>query len=180
MIIKIIQTLLLISLYLTSSQVLGQDTIVEETLNEKATTKEIVESKSDTLDKVKIPGELEKESANNPPEVGKHVMANMNAGNMILSLLMVLVLIVICAYLLKRFNFAQQGGVSPLKVVTSLSLGAKERVIVVQVGEQQLLLGVTAQQITLLEKLTEPLVQQSATSTELPKNLLSFLATKKL
>ena len=47
-------------------------------------------------------------------------------------------------------------------------------------GEQQLLLGVTAQQITLLEKLEEPLVEQKNTNVDLPKNLLSFLVTKRL
>jgi len=176
--IKILHTLLLISCYLFSSLVLGQDTMVEETLNEKAVTKEVVNN-GDTREKVNMVGEAEQGIVNNTPEVGKHVMANMDAGNMILSLLMVLMLILVCAYVLKRFNFAQQG-VSQLKVVTSLSLGAKERVIVVQMGEQQLLLGVTAQQITLLEKLTEPLAPQGSNSTELPKNLLSFLATKKL
>jgi flagellar protein FliO/FliZ len=112
------------------------------------------------------------------PQVGKHVMANMNAGSMIISLLMVLVLIVICAFVLKRFNFAQHG-ISQMKVVTSLSLGAKERVVVIQVGEQQLLLGVTHQQITLIEKLSEPLVTQGLNTAALPKNLLSFLVTKK-
>lgn len=112
------------------------------------------------------------------PQVGKHVMANMNAGSMILSLLMVLGLIVICAFVLKRFNLTQQS-VSQLKVVTSLRLGTKERVMVVQVGEQQLLLGVTSQQITLLETLPETLPQQNNKAAELPKNILSLLSSKK-
>jgi flagellar protein FliO/FliZ len=115
---------------------------------------------------------------NDSPEVGRHVMANMDAGSMILSLLMVLALIVICAFVLKRFNLTQQG-VSQLKMVTSLSLGAKERVVVIQAGEQQLLLGVTAQQVTLIERLEKPLVAQTMKTTELPKSLISFLSAKK-
>ena len=126
-----------------------------------------------------LPVSSETNNASKTPQVGKHVMANMNAGSMILSLLMVLVLIIICAFVLKRFNFAQQG-VSQMKVVTSLSLGTKERVVVIQVGEQQLLLGVTSQQITLIERLAEPLVNQGVNTADLPKNLLSFLATKKI
>ncbi|TYK65617.1 flagellar biosynthetic protein FliO [Colwellia echini] len=115
------------------------------------------------------------------PQVGKHVMANMNPGSMILSLLMVLGLIIVCALILKRFNLTQQG-VSQLKVVTSLRLGTKERVIVIQVGEQQLLLGITGQQITLLDKLAEPIHTQADKNTNvtLPKNILSFLASKKI
>ncbi|AAZ28689.1 flagellar biosynthetic protein FliO [Colwellia psychrerythraea] len=115
---------------------------------------------------------------NDKPKVGSHVMANMDAGSMILSLLMVLALIIICAFVLKRFNLTQQG-VSQLKVVTSLSLGAKERVVVIQAGEQQLLLGVTAQQVTLIERLEKPLATQTMKATELPKNLMSFLLAKK-
>ncbi len=112
------------------------------------------------------------------PQVGKHVMANMNASSMILSLLMVLVLIFICALILKRFNLVQQG-VSQLKMVASLSLGSKERVVVVQVGEKQFMLGVTSQQINLIETLPEPLLTKPKGSIDLPKSILSVLSTKK-
>jgi flagellar protein FliO/FliZ len=112
------------------------------------------------------------------PQVGKHVMANMNASSMILSLLMVLVLIFICALIMKRFNLVQQG-VSQLKMVASLSLGSKERVVVVQVGEKQFMLGVTSQQINLIETLPEPLLTKPQGSIDLPKSMLSVLSKKK-
>lgn len=115
---------------------------------------------------------------NDAPEVGKHVMANMDASSMILSLLMVLALIIVSAFVLKRFNIAQQGN-HQLSVVTSLSLGAKERIVVVKVGEQQLLLGVTAQQVTLLEKFAEPLIEVKSSPTDVPLNIVSFLSTIK-
>jgi flagellar protein FliO/FliZ len=111
------------------------------------------------------------------PQVGKHVMANMNASSMILSLLMVLVLIFICALILKRFNLVQQG-VSQLKMVASLPLGSKERVVVVQVGKQQFMLGVTSQQINLIETLPEPLLTKPKGSVDLPKSMLSLLSPK--
>lgn len=108
------------------------------------------------------------------PEVGKHVMANVDAGSMVLSLLMVLALIIISALVLKRFNLAQQN-TKQLSVVASLSLGAKERLVVVQVAEQQLVLGVTAQQITLIENLAEPIVATTETSLPMAGNVLAFL-----
>ncbi len=108
------------------------------------------------------------------PQVGKHAMANIDAGSMILSLLMVLALIIISALLLKRFNIVQQGG-SQLKVVDSLSLGAKERVVVIQAGKKQLMPGVTPSQVTLLESLDEPLPERSSHSTEMPSSVLKFL-----
>lgn len=108
------------------------------------------------------------------PEVGKHVLANMNASSMILSLLMVLGLIIISALVLKRFNLTQQNS-SQLKVIASLSLGTKERVIIVQIGEEQLVLGVCPQQISLLKNLETPIDIQAGKPLALTGNVLSFL-----
>lgn len=108
------------------------------------------------------------------PQVGKHVMANMDASSMILSLLIVLALIFISAIVLKRFNLTQQSS-NQFKVIASLSLGAKERVVVVQIGEQQLVLGVSPQQISLLKNLEKPLDVQVGKPLALSGNVLSFL-----
>ncbi len=107
-------------------------------------------------------------------QVGKHAMVNMDAGSMILSLIMVLVIIFVSAIVLKRFNLLQQSS-NQLKVIGSLSLGAKERVVVVQVGEQQLVLGVCPQQVTLLKDLEHPLDIQLGKSVPLAGNVLAFL-----
>ncbi|MGB1198206.1 MAG: flagellar biosynthetic protein FliO [Thalassotalea sp.] len=111
-------------------------------------------------------------------QVGKHANANLDASSMILSLLMVLALIVISAFILKKFNLTAKS-VAGMKVITSLSLGPKERLVVVEVQNQQLLLGVSAQQITLLKTLEEPLSTDSlattANVTNFNNTLLSFL-----
>ncbi len=114
------------------------------------------------------------------PEVGKHVMASTDAGSMILSLLMVLALIGVCAFVLKRFNLAQQN-TGQLKVVASLSLGVKERLVVAQVGDEQLVLGVTSQQITLIKNLEEPLNPKQADKTSpVSNNIFSLLKNTNL
>lgn len=142
-------------------------------LAQEATT----ESKITQVEKPQEQNEpLSKETT---PQVGKHVMANMNAGSMILSLLMVLGLIIISAIVLKRFNLTQQNS-SQLKVVANLSLGAKERIMVVQVGEQQLVLGVSPQQISLLTNLETPIEPQMSQSLALSGNVLSFLNKNKI
>jgi flagellar protein FliO/FliZ len=107
------------------------------------------------------------------PVVGKHSGANMDAMSMIVSLLLVLGLIVVCALLVKRFQPMIQMN-SGLKVVSSLSLGAKERIVVVQVGDKQLLLGVTSQQISLLENLESPLQKDASPSSDINSSLLSL------
>jgi flagellar protein FliO/FliZ len=161
-----------------SDNVIVQQALAQQALSQKAIVPQGEVDKDIVKQESTLPAVVLHEQPRKTPEVGKHVMANMDAGSMILSLLMVLALIVLCAFVLKRFNLTQQG-VSQLKVVTSLSLGAKERVVVVQAGEQQLLLGVTAQQVTLIERLSEPLPSQKANTVELPKGVLSFLLAKK-
>ncbi len=110
-------------------------------------------------------------------EVGKHVAANMDAMSMILSLLMVLAVIVISAIILKRFQGVQQS-FNGLKIITSLHLGSKEKLVVVQSGDKQLLLGVTSQQITLLETLEKPLVTGQDNSFDFSHSLAKFLKQK--
>ncbi len=183
MIIKKIRIFLAISCYFLSLLALAESNATENIPNEKFAVAQAIGQKflvdNDTgPEGVTRPVFLDGKTVKNSPEVGKHVGANMDPGSMILSLLMVLALIISCAFVLKRFNVSQQG-MSQLKVITSLSLGNKERLMVVQVGEQQLLLGVTGQKISLLEKLSEPLAQQSINTADLPKNILSFLLAKK-
>ena len=208
MILKTLRILLAFSCCLLSTMVLAQENSSQSKLINSAVTENVVNDdvasqqgvdlqdntqqsanvnstiQQDSLEKISDQQGLAQQASgaqilnNDSPEVGRHVMANMDAGSMILSLLMVLALIVICAFVLKRFNLTQQG-VSQLKMVTSLPLGAKERVVVIQAGEQQLLLGVTAQQVTLIERLEKPLVTQTMKTTELPKSLISFLSAKK-
>ena len=96
--------------------------------------------------------------ATKAPEVGKHVMANTDAGSMILSLLMVLALIFISALVLKKFNFTRQQS-EQLKVVASLSLGVKERLVV-----------------ALIKSLEEPIVpSQPENPSALTGNIFAFL-----
>jgi flagellar protein FliO/FliZ len=85
--------------------------------------------------------------------------------SMIVALALVLGLIMAIAWLLKRFAPSiVPANHSRLRVVASLSVGQKERVVVVQAGEQQLVLGVTAQSINLLEKLEQPLPEVASNS----------------
>ncbi|GIU33363.1 flagellar protein [Shewanella hafniensis] len=76
--------------------------------------------------------------------------------SMLGGLILVLLLIFALAYLLRRFNLVPTtNGV--LKTIAVTSLGQKERLVLVQVGEQQYLLGVSSQQVSLIDKLVEPI-----------------------
>jgi flagellar biosynthetic protein FliO len=75
----------------------------------------------------------------------------------LLSSLFVLGLIVVLAWGLKKSRLVPQIGRPDFKVLHSLPVGYKEKLIVVTVGDQQLLLGVTAQQISFLTEIDPPL-----------------------
>lgn len=107
-------------------------------------------------------------------EVGKHATLNTDAPTMILSLLLVLLVVVGSAFILKKFQVTTQG-TTALKVVTSLHLGTKEKIIVVQVGDKQHLLGVTATQITKLDTLEQPIELGKDTTQLFDNSVVSML-----
>jgi flagellar protein FliO/FliZ len=76
---------------------------------------------------------------------------------LILGLLFVLFCIVALAWLAKRVNRLQSSSDGSLQVLGGISMGARERVVLVQVGSTQLLLGVAPGQINMLHQLEQPL-----------------------
>ena len=73
-----------------------------------------------------------------------------------LALLAVVVFIFFLAFLMRKFSFHQGGG-GQIKTVASIMVGTRERIAVIQVGEEQHLIGVTSQNINHLAKLENPL-----------------------
>lgn len=73
-----------------------------------------------------------------------------NILQIIFSLLLVLAAIVLVAWLLKRMNLAQQGSGNLLKVLGSVAVGQRERIVLVEVNETCLVVGVGPGQIRTL------------------------------
>lgn len=86
-----------------------------------------------------------------PIEKGSALMA---LSNMMGGLILVLVLIFVLAYIVKRLNLVPASN-GVLKMVAVTPLGQKEKVVLIEVDGQQYLLGVTAQQVNLIDKLDE-------------------------
>lgn len=85
------------------------------------------------------------------------IMPASELASVFFSLLLIVGLIFALAWLVRRFGGAGAlGASSSMRVVSSLNLGAKEKVVVVKVGDQQLLLGVTPHQITKLAEVDIP------------------------
>lgn len=97
-----------------------------------------------------------------PATAGQHAPELPGMGSAVAALLLVLALIVGLSWLLKRMpggGFRQAEG---LRVVASIPLGARERAAVVQVGGEQLLLGIGAGGVRTLHVLAEPLPDAAA------------------
>ena len=80
------------------------------------------------------------------------------------SLLVVVGIIFSLAWLMRRFNVTHASS-GQMKVVASMVAGTRERIIVIQVGEEQHLIGVTATNINHLSKLEIPLETNSTNET---------------
>lgn len=72
---------------------------------------------------------------------------------MVLGLLLVLVLIFFLAWLFKRFIGVGLIANAKLRAIAGVSVGQKERVVLVQVGERQILVGVSPGQVNMLHAL---------------------------
>lgn len=95
-----------------------------------------------------------------------------------LSLLLVIGLVFMLAFLMRRFNVTHSGS-TQLKVVASMMAGTRERVMVIEVGDEQHLIGVTAHNINHLAKLSQPIDSHKAPSSENFKDKLAmFMAGK--
>ena len=84
-------------------------------------------------------------------------------------LLLVIISIFACAWFYRRFVNMQAVSHDALKVVGGLSVSQKDRVVLLQVGEQQLLIGVSPGRIQTLHVLEKPLPVEKTGSGDKPK-----------
>lgn len=109
-------------------------------------------------------------------------ISNDYMANLLLSLGLVVGIIFLLAWMVKRFNFIPQQNQGIIKIVSSLSVGSRDRIALIQVGEEQLLIALTPGKITKLHRLETP-VEASAVTQESFKSkfngLMDRQATKK-
>lgn len=79
----------------------------------------------------------------------------------LLGLLGIIALILLVAWLLKRLGGLNAMGMRGMKVLAVLPLGAREKVALIDVNGQQLLLGVTSQNINLLHTFDQPIFTEN-------------------
>lgn len=85
-------------------------------------------------------------------------------GQFALGLIVVVGMILALAWMLRRMNRIQGSVQGRMRILAGLPLGSRERVVLLQVGEEQILLGVAPGRVSRLHVLEHPLEVKSGTA----------------
>ena len=92
------------------------------------------------------------------------------------SLVLVILMMVVLLYLMKRFSYKGSVIHNSVKILSALNIGPRERIMLLQVGDEQLLVGSTPSSIRPLHLLKDPVTADSIDTAGEP-NMKSILAT---
>ena len=80
--------------------------------------------------------------------------------NLGLSMMVIVATVIGVGWLYSRTKMAGQGAKDVINVVASRPLGAKERLLLIEIADRQLLVGMTASQVQTLHVFDEPVVSK--------------------
>ena len=81
------------------------------------------------------------------------------------SFVVVILLLIGVLVLLRRFNGVSSQMNGSMRVISSVGVGQRERVVLLQVGEEQILVGVGPGNVRKIHAFDEPVVEPAASST---------------
>ena len=90
----------------------------------------------------------------------------------IVTFLFVLVIVAI-SFFLKKMNFSSRSKSAAVRVVTSVPIGVKQRISLIEIGGRQILLGITPGQINTLHVFDQPIIEEEKAVTQ--KNFMAYL-----
>jgi flagellar protein FliO/FliZ len=92
------------------------------------------------------------------PEAAKATSTSAAGGllQVTLSLMLVLAAVFASAWVVRRFRNFGRPGAGAINIIADVALGTKERAVLIQVGAQQLLVGVAPGRVNTLHVLAEP------------------------
>jgi flagellar protein FliO/FliZ len=98
------------------------------------------------------------------PETAKAVSTSAAGGlaQVTLSLMLVLAAVFAAAWVVRRMRTFGGPSAGAIQIIADVALGTKERAVLIQVGAQQLLLGVAAGRVNTLHVLAEPVRKDDA------------------
>jgi flagellar protein FliO/FliZ len=93
----------------------------------------------------------------------------------LLGLIFVLALMAAAAWSLKKFGVAKLAGNAAVKIIGGVSVGSRERVMLIEVGDQWIVIGVAPGQVTALSTMPKQEIVPAMDVTPLAKNFSSWL-----
>lgn len=105
---------------------------------------------------------------------GRHLV------NVTLALMGIIALIFAISWFVKRFSHGAFSANAHIKVLSAMPLGTRERIVLIEAGGQQLLLGITSTSINTLHVFETPVVVDNKTenSSEFSRKLMAILQQK--
>lgn len=100
-----------------------------------------------------LPLQVFAETAQPNPIPPGSVIAAESMTKMVIGLALVLVIIIAIAWLLKRFSIIPTAATGHIKIVSAASVGQRERIVIVEIGETCLVLGVAPGQVNMLHSM---------------------------
>jgi flagellar protein FliO/FliZ len=105
-------------------------------------------------------------------------MADAAPFRVIVGLIAVIAAILVCGWLARRAGLAGRAAGGSMRIVDSLTLGPRQRIVLVEVADAWLLVGVTAGQMNLLHTL--PIGETAAAAAKPGALVTSFLARRRV
>lgn len=101
-------------------------------------------------------GALAAVQAATPTLPGTPVVGGGDILGLLVSMLIVIAVIIVLGWLYSRSRFVGGGSTEAIQIVASRALGTKERLLIVEVADQQLLVGMTASGVQTLHVFDKP------------------------
>lgn len=86
-------------------------------------------------------------------------------GKIMMSLVLIVLIIFAFAWVVKRFGSFTGFNQVNMRIIGAINVGQKERVVLLEVGKEQLVIGVTPSEITLLHQLEERIDTEQSNAT---------------
>lgn len=113
-------------------------------------------------------------SSNKTPAPGSGLVAA-DPVTVIAGLLLVVALIFVVAWLMKRIGAVPVMPGQTMKILSALSVGTREKVLLIEVGDKQLLLGVAPGRVSHLQTFDEVVVSAPSQSNDFAATIKKFL-----
>ncbi|HEY8941754.1 MAG TPA: flagellar biosynthetic protein FliO [Cellvibrio sp.] len=153
---------------LSSAAVIEQSAVASQasTTSQSATAQPVVTNQTSTNPY------YQNANGNSPPiGSGGHLL------NVTLGLILIIGLIFGLSWFVKRFSQGSFSGNSHLKIIATMPLGTRERIVLIDAGGQQLLLGITPTHINTLHTFDSPIAahQSDVNTSDFGRKLMAIL-----